>query len=92
MSEGANEGTVRVAVTLSETDAAKLRASAGAAGIGPGLLSRALVRYGLDHLDDPGIQAVIEAVTTADRERRAETGRRAMQIRHHGGEQPPDKG
>lgn len=75
----------RVAVTLHRTQADTLRIEAGRAGIGPGLLSRALVAYGLDHIDDPGVQAAIAEVKTADRDRRRRIGERAMEKRWHGG-------
>lgn len=73
--------TKRVAVTLTRDDADRLSAEAGKLGIGPGLLSRALVRYGLDHIDDADVQAVIAEVKTADRERRKNIGRDAMKSR-----------
>ncbi|OBA39006.1 hypothetical protein A5766_04430 [Gordonia sp. 852002-51296_SCH5728562-b] len=70
-----------MAVTLTRADAKRLGEQAGGFGIGPGLLSRALVRYGLDHIDDPGVQAVIAEVKAADRERRRRVGVKAMKSR-----------
>lgn len=84
MTEPEPEKTKRVAVTLTTDDADRLSAEAGKLGIGPGLLSRALVRYGLDHIDDEGVRAVVAEVKAADRERRKSTGRDAMKSRWHG--------
>lgn len=77
--------TKRVAVTLTRDDADLLSVEAGRAGIGPGLLSRALIRYGLDHIGDAGVQAVIDEVKTADRRRRTEIGKKAMESRWNPG-------
>ncbi|GAA1085057.1 hypothetical protein [Tsukamurella spumae] len=81
MSNAAEDEQKRVAVTLLKSQADTLRVEAGKAGIGPGLLSRALVAYGLAHIDDSGIQAAIEEVKEADRERRAAVGKKAMRSR-----------
>lgn len=73
--------TKRVAVTLLEEQYDRLHGEAGRFKIGAGLLSRALVAYGLDHIDDPGVQAAIEEVKEADRRRRAAIGKKAMESR-----------
>lgn len=85
MSNAAEDEQKRVAVTLLKSQAETLRIEAGKAGIGPGLLSRALVAYGLAHIDDAGIQAAIEEVKEADRDRRRRVGEKAMESRWHGG-------
>ena len=85
MSNAAEDEQKRIAVTLRKDQADALRVEAGKAGIGPGLLSRALVAYGLAHVDEPGIQAAIEEVKEADRDRRRRVGEKAMESRWHGG-------
>lgn len=84
MTEPEKTKTKRVAVTLTTDDADRLSAEAGKLGIGPGLLSRALVRYGLDHIDDEDVLEVVAQVKESDRERRKNTGRDAMKSRWHG--------
>lgn len=78
----------RIAVTLTADQAKRLRVVSAEVDLSTGLLSRALVEYGLDHVADEGVQAAITAVRQADRERRVRVGRRVMNKRW--GEDPAE--
>ena len=81
----------RIAVTLTADQAKRLREVSAAVDLSTGLLSRALVEYGLDHVEDDGVQAAIASVRQADRDRRARVGRKVMEKRWQEQEEPDKK-
>lgn len=73
MTESTPEETlVRIAMSVNEIDAERVKRAADAAKMPKAVLMRTLVLYGLDHLDDPAIAEVVAEAAQAERRRRRE--------------------
>lgn len=64
----------RIAMTLTEIDANRLRDAARAAGMPAATLARTLVRYGLDNIATPSIDQAVRDAASAEAKRRHEAG------------------
>lgn len=77
----------RIAVTVTPTQAQRLRVLGAEVDLSTGLLARALVQYGLDHADDEATAEAVRGyaaeVRKIDRKRRRDVGERVMNERHH---------
>ncbi|GEE02416.1 hypothetical protein nbrc107696_28620 [Gordonia spumicola] len=74
----------RITITLPDDVDAQLRRSAAdprMRGGSAGLLARALIAYGLDHIDEPAVQEAILDVVGDDRARRQRVGKTVMEER-----------
>ncbi len=76
----------RIAVTVTPTQAQRLRVLGAEVDLSTGLLTRALVQYGLDHADDEATAEAVRGyaaeVRKIDRKRRRDVGERVMTERH----------
>lgn len=68
------DAQVRLAMSLSEADAKRLKLRAMEAGIPGAVLSRALVKFGLDRWDTPEVAAAVAQAAEAERTRRRAAG------------------
>lgn len=84
------ELSVSQAVPLRPDDRQKLRVVAAQMDVGPGLLGRALILAGLDMLEDPRIQAALQAESEAQDMRQSAAGQAAMAARWHGEKPEPE--
>ncbi|UAK37177.1 hypothetical protein K8O93_18705 [Gordonia bronchialis] len=78
-----NQATVRIAMTVSPIDARRLKQAGVDYGAPAAVVARALVNYGLDHLDSEAIDTVLTAAAAAEKQRRSEAAR--LGGRHGGG-------
>lgn len=83
------ELSVSQAVPMRPEDRQRLRMIAAEQGVGPGLLSRALILAGIDMLDDDRIATMLEAEIEAEKARQSAAGQAAMKARWGTG---PDDG
>lgn len=80
------EPVPRIAITLTDEQAARLRIAAAEHNVAVSVLGRALLLHGIDELDDD--HELRELLTREDaiyRESKAQGGRAAMNARWHGG-------
>lgn len=66
------EKLVRIAMSVNEIDAERLKHAAVTAGMPAAVLMRTLVLHGLAHMDDPAIAEVVAEAAQAERRRRRE--------------------
>lgn len=83
MAETTGQDEKRIAVTLTHDQAKRLKTLGNDVDLSIGLLSRALIEYGLAHADETGVRDAIQAVRDADRDRRRRVGSRVMTERHN---------
>lgn len=67
--------TVRIAMTVSPIDAKRLKQAGVDYEAPAAVIARALVNYGLDHLGDQTIDAVLVEAAAAERKRRSQAAR-----------------
>lgn len=75
------ELSVSQAVPLRPEDRQRMRIIAAEHGVGPGLLSRALILAGLEMLDEDRIQASLDKEIEAEKARQSAAGQAAMKSR-----------
>lgn len=75
------ELSVSQAVPMRPEDRQRLRMIAAEQGVGPGLLSRALILAGIDMLDDDRIATRLDAEIEAEKARQSAAGQAAMKAR-----------
>ncbi|WP_169252857.1 hypothetical protein [Brevibacterium sp. 'Marine'] len=82
------ELSVSQSVPMRPEDRQRLRVLAAENGVGPGLLGRALIKAGIDMLDDPRVQARLTGEIEAEQARQSAAGQAAMKARWHGADAP----
>lgn len=81
----------RLAISLTDDQAQRLRVAAAEANIPHGVLGRALLVYGLGKLGNEELEAVIERETASFRESRSKGGKTATANRWHNKDEPHQK-
>lgn len=74
--------TTRIAISLAGDQTMQLKTAAAERDIPHGILATALVKHGLDNLDDPTVEEAIEREREQFKERRAAGGRAGMRSRY----------
>lgn len=81
----------RISISLPEDQAMRLRNEAGLRAISHGLMAAALVRYGLENLEDPSLEKVVAQERDQYKKRRAAGGKAGMESRWHAAKDRPQK-
>lgn len=81
----------RLAISLTDDQAQRLRVAAAEANIPHGVLGRALLVYGLGKLGNEELEAVIEQEAASFRESRSKGGKTATANRWHNKDEPHQK-
>ena len=75
------ESEIRTNITFSKVMHLELQTAAAGQGVTTSALIRALLAYGLDHLEDPQLDDIITTTRTAERERRQRAAKAAKQTK-----------
>jgi hypothetical protein len=81
----------RISISLPEDQAMRLRNEAGLRAISHGLMAAALVRYGLENLEDPSLEEFVAQERDQYKKRRAAGGKAGMESRWHAAKDRPQK-
>lgn len=75
-----NRPTLRFNVTVSPVDRRRLKKAAADVDTPSAVLARTLINYGLDHMHDPAIKAVVEAAAEAEHIRRVDAASKGGKV------------
>ncbi|WP_156527392.1 hypothetical protein [Gordonia sp. 852002-51296_SCH5728562-b] len=75
-----NRPTLRFNVTVSPVDRRRLKKAAADVDTPMAVLARTLINYGIDHLDDPEIKAVVDAAAEAEHVRRVDAASKGGKV------------
>lgn len=81
----------RISISLPADQAMRLRTEAGQRAISHGVMAAALVRYGLENLEDPSLEEVVAQERDQYKKKRAAGGRAGMESRWHAAKDTPPK-
>ena len=81
----------RISISLPEDQAMRLKTEAARRDISHGVMASALVRYGLENLEDPSLEEVVAQERDQYKKRRAAGGKAGMKSRWHAAKDRPKK-